>query len=135
MDLDSDAFLEQEYENLNDAILRAILKSKEVQDIISRFKSSGQLSEKAVLNLFLSLDELHQMIEENPVKPDNYKLKPDEKISTLKGLNEKESKSPLKKEDIIDGKLLTLNEILFEKFFQVSFDEAEWMKKARIRFK
>ena len=35
--MDSDAHLDQEYENLNDAILRAILVSKEVQDILIRF--------------------------------------------------------------------------------------------------
>ena len=61
--MDSDAHLDQEYENLNDAILRAILLSKEVQDILVRFKKLGQMNDKAVLNLFLSLDELYQMID------------------------------------------------------------------------
>ena len=67
--MDSDAHLDQEYENLNDAILRAILLSKEVQDILIRFKKQGQMNDKAVLNLFLSLDELYQMIDEKPTNP------------------------------------------------------------------
>jgi hypothetical protein len=132
--MDSDAFLEQEYENLNDAILRAILKSEEVQGIIARFKNSGQLNEKAVLNLFLSLDELHQMINESSPKNDTYKLEPDIKEPSTNNSDEKESKPILKKEDVIDGQLLTLNEVLFEKFFQGSFNENTWMKKARVRF-
>ena len=62
--MDSDAFLDQEYENLNDAILQAIVASTEVKDILARFKKINQMDDKAVLNLFLSLDELYQIIHE-----------------------------------------------------------------------
>ena len=75
--MDSDAHLDQEYENLNDAILRAILLSQEVRDILVQFKKMGQMNDKAVLNLFLSLDELYQMIDENSTNPDTYKLEPE----------------------------------------------------------
>ncbi len=60
----SDDFLDQEYENLNDAILQAIVASKEVQDILAQFKKQNHMDDNAVLNLFLSLDELYQMINE-----------------------------------------------------------------------
>ena len=132
--MDSDAHLDHEYENLNDAILRAILLSKEVQNILVRFKKQGQMNDKAVLNLFLSLDELYQMIDENPKNPGTYKLEP--KISTpaLESSAQKEEKSSLKEATVIDGKLLTFNEVLFEKYYQGKFDQAVWMKKARIRF-
>ena len=33
----------------------------------------------------------------------------------------------------IDGELLTLNETLFENYYQEKFNEKAWLKKARIR--
>ncbi len=126
----SDEFLDQEYESLNDAILQAIVASKEVQDILARFKDQGHMNDKAVLNLFLSLDELHQMIEEKPSGA--YKLEP--RALTSERSQEKEEKSSLKEKDIVDGEVLTLNEVLFEKYYQGKFDQSVWMKRARVRF-
>lgn len=131
--MDSDAYLDQEYENLNDAILRAIVKSKEVQHILVRFKSQGQMNDKSVLNLFLSLDELHQMINEKSPHPDSYKLEP-ETVTTASEISREKEKAALKEENIIDGELLSLNEVLFEKYYQGNFSETDWMKKARVRF-
>ena len=34
----------------------------------------------------------------------------------------------------IDGKILSKNEILFEEYLNLDFDEKHWMKKAKIRF-
>jgi hypothetical protein len=127
--MDSDAFLDQEYENLNDAILQAILLSKDVQDILVRFKKMGQVNDKAVLNLFLSLEELYQMTNENSANPDTYKLEPE----TPEIAKEKEEQPSTKEKTIIDGKLLTSNEVHFENYYQEIFDETDWMKKARIR--
>jgi hypothetical protein len=130
-DMDSDAFLDQEYENLNDAILQAIVASTEVQDILARFKKLNQMDDKAVLNLFLSLDELHQIINEESSGPASYKLEP--KAALEKPIKQEESTSK-KETSLIDGKTLTKNEILFEKFFQDNFNENRWMKKIRVRF-
>ena len=133
--MDSDAFLDQEYENLNDAILQAILLSKDVQDILVRFKKQGQMNDKAVLNLFLSLEELYQMIDENSTTPSPYKMEPETSTpSAESSMSKKEMKSSLKEEIIIDGNLLTSNEVLFEKYYQENFDETDWMKKYRVRF-
>lgn len=129
--MDSDAFLDQEYENLNDAILQAIVKSKDVQDILTRFKKLNQMDDKAVLNLFLSLDELYQMINEKSSDSANYKLEP--RTSSEEPINKEENPSQ-KEASFIDGQTLTKNEILFEKYFQGKFDENNWMKKARVRF-
>jgi hypothetical protein len=130
-DMDSDAFLDQEYENLNDAILQAIVASTEVQDILARFKKLNQIDDKAVLNLFLSLDELYQIIHEESSAPATYKLEP--RSASEKPVKQEESFS--KKEiSLVDGEALTNNEVLFEKFFQVNFNENNWMKKARVRF-
>lgn len=130
--MDSDEFLDQEYENLNDAILQAIVTSKEVQDILAEFKKQNQMDDKAVLNLFLSLTELYQMIDEKSSNPGTYKLEPG--ASTPPPEKPKKEKFSLRKGDMIDGEALTLNEALFEKFYQGKFDEDRWMKKARLRF-
>jgi len=132
--MDSDAFLDQEYENLNDAILQAIVTSKKVQNILSRFKEQNHINDKAVLNLFLGLDELYQMMDENPSKPDTYKLEPGAPKPTLEKPMDNEKRSSSKEENIIDGESLSLNEVLFEKFYQGKFNETAWMKKARVRF-
>jgi hypothetical protein len=131
VNMDSDAFLDQEYENLNDAILQAIVASTEVQDILSRFKKLNQMDEKAVLNLFLSLDELYQLIHEESSDPAAYKLEP--RAASEKPIKEEKSSSE-KETSLIDGEILTNNEVLFEKFFQGNFNEKSWMKKARVRF-
>ena len=131
VDMDSDAFLDQEYENLNDAILKAIVASTEVQDILARFKKLNQMDDKAVLNLFLSLDELHQMINEKSSDPATYKQEPS---AALEKPIKQEEKSPQKETSLIDGETLTNNEVLFEKFFQGKFDENSWMKKALVCF-
>ena len=128
--MDSDDTLDKEYENLNNAILQAIVGSEDVQDVLSRFKNQHQMDDKAVLNLFLSLEELYQMINEKSSGPAEYKLEPS---SHTKPTNKIE-KPVLGEESIIDGEILTFNETLFEKFFQGTFNESKWMKKARIRF-
>lgn len=128
--MDSDDTLDKEYENLNNAILQAIVASEDVQSVLARFKDQHQMDDKTVLNLFLSLEELHQMINEKSSGLAGYKLEP----STHSQATNKTEKPALGEESIIDGEILTLNEVLFEKFFQETFDESKWMKKARIHF-
>ena len=129
--MDSNAFLDQEYENLNDAILHAIVASTEVQDILARFKKLNHMDDKAVLNLFLSLDELYQIIHEESSDPATYKLEP--RVASEKPVKQEVSSSN-KETSFVDGVALTNNEVLFEKFFQGNFNENSWMKKARVRF-
>jgi len=128
--MDSDDSLDKEYENLNNAILQAIIASDDVQNVLARFKNQHQMDDKAVLNLFLSLEELHQMINEKSSGLAGYKLEPSTN-SQAKNITEKPA---LGEESIIDGEILTFNEVLFEKFFQETFNESKWMKKARIHF-
>ena len=131
----SDELFEKEYENLNDAILKAIVSSKDVQKILITLKEREEINDTAVLNLFLSLDELYEMISEKHNKNNScaYKSEPTESNT----LNHKEDvskkvDSPGNNENFIDGKSLTLNEILFENFCQEKFNEEIWKKKARI---
>ena len=128
--MDLDDILDKEYEKLNDAILQAIVASEEVKDVLERFKNKYHMNDKAVLNLFLSLEELYQMTSEEPSGSSNYKLEP-----SASKQSENEIRRPSSEENnIIDGKVLTINEVLFEDFFQEKCNEFEWMKKARIRF-
>ena len=131
----SDELFEKEYENLNDAILQAIVSSTEVQEILIQLKKQKETNDIAVLNLFLSLDELHEMIsEKNNNDSCAYKSEPAE-LNILKHEEDatKQVCSNGKNENFIDGKPLTINEILFENFCQGKFNEETWKKKARIR--
>jgi hypothetical protein len=130
-----DSFFEKDYEKLNDAILKAIVSSKEIQKILVKLKEKEEIDNIAVLNLFLSLDELHEMISEQNNSSISYKLEPVESKQSADKHTETEEKksSPVKNENFIDGKALTLNETLFENFYQEKFNEEAWVKKARIR--
>ena len=130
-----DSFFEKEYENLNDAILKAIVSSKEIQKILVKLKEKEEIDNMAVLNLFLSLDELHEMISDKNKNSISYKLESVEsKQSADKNTEIEEKKSsPVKNGNFIDGKALTLNETLFENFYQGKFNEETWAKKTRIQ--
>ena len=130
-----DSFFEKDYENLNDAILTAIISSKEIQKILVQLKEKEEIDNMAVLNLFLSLDELHEMISEKNNNSISYKLEPMESKQSVDKNTETEEKklSPIKNRNFIDGKALTLNETLFQNFYQGKFNEEAWAKKARIQ--
>ena len=132
--MDSDRFFEKEYENLNDAILQAITGSKDVQNILARLREEENLEHMAVLNLFLSLDELFEMISDKRNSAVAYKLEPVEPQKSQE--EEKTIDRPHSSEqwkNKIDGKILTLNETLFENYCQEKFNEKKWLKKARIQ--
>jgi hypothetical protein len=130
-----DSFFEKEYENLNDAILKAIVSSKEIQKILVKLKEQEEIDNMEVLNLFLSLDELYEMISEKDNNSISYKLEPVEskQSADMDKETKKKTPSPIKSGNIIDGKSLTVNETLFENFYQGRFNEETWVKKARIR--
>ena len=130
-----DSFFEKDYENLNDAILQAIVSSKEIQKILVKLKKKEEIDNMAVLNLFLSLDELYEMVSEKNNNSISYKLEPlESKLSADKNTETEEKKlSSIKNKNFIDGKALTINEILFENFYQRRFNEEVWAKKARIQ--
>ena len=132
--MDSDRLFEKEYEYLNDAILQAITGSKEVQNILVRLKEEESFDHMAVLNLFLSLDELFEMISDKRNSSVAYKLEPVEtqRLQEEEKTIDRPSSSGHWKNKI-DGKLLTLNETLFENYCQGKFNEKVWLKKARIR--
>jgi len=133
--MDSDELFEQDYEDLNDAILKAIISSIEVQEILIKLKDKKEINDTAVLNLFLSLDELYEMISEKMHKSSCvYKSEPEQSITLKQAKDrEKQTASFSKNGNYIDGKALSVNEVLFQNFCQGKFNEDAWKKKARIR--
>lgn len=131
----SEEYFEEDYENLNDAVFKAIVSSKEVQKILAKIKEQDGIDNRAVLNLFLSLDELYEVISEKDNTNSNiYKLEPAESSLPKEKKNKgKRVSSHGKHGSFIDGKSLTLNETLFENYCQGKFNEEAWKKKARIR--
>ena len=131
--MDPDRFFEKEYENLSDAILQAIANSKEEQNILVRLREEENLDHMAVLNLFLSLDELFEMISGKRNSSVAYKLEPVEPQRSQEEETIEKPSSSERWKNKIDGELLTLNETLFENYYQEKFNEKAWLKKARIR--
>ena len=137
-----EGFEDKEFDLLNEAILKAIVSSPDVENVLQYFKSKDLINEMAVVNLILSLEELSGlMFPKKSVKPTqdiNFseekrsinKQKTDNKIvdKTQKITNKKPNNHYL-----VDGNSLSRNEILFEKHYQGSFDEKQWLKKAKIK--
>ncbi len=123
----SDASLDKEYEKLNEAIMKAIITSDEIKDLLQDYQSKDLIQHMAVLNLVLSLEELSEVILSNC---ETYDL---ECVDD----NETSQPTPVKSKDtgkkyFVDGKNLSQNEILFERFCQGKFDEQAWLKKIKV---
>ena len=137
-----DAFQEKEFEQLNDAILKAIVSSRDVEEVLQDFKSKDLINEMAVVNLILSLEELSDlMFSESPDKR-MYMRKPLEENQPVKKQRVKSQvvESTTKKNPyassshyLVDGKVLSRNEILFERYYQGRFNERQWLKRAKIK--
>ncbi len=122
-----DSHLDKAYEKLNKAIMNAIVSSDEVKTVLADFQEKDMISNLSVLNLILSLEELSELVftdDSSDMEP------PSEELASKAPENSEEitAPNPFK----IDGRNLTPNEILFERFFQGKFDDSEWLKKARI---
>ena len=137
-----DAFQDKEFEQLNDAILKAILSSRDVEKVLQDFKSKDLINEMAVVNLILSLEELSGLM---------FSESQDTRMSTLEPMEENKSVKKQSIEDqivegakkktsytssshyLVDGKTLSRNEILFERYYQGRFNENQWLKRAKIK--
>ena len=126
-----DSSLDKEYERLNDAIMKAIVSSKDVEKVLQDFNGKKMINDLAVLNLILSLEELYDLVFSNPETQSEFSLEPMEGSSSM---DEPEPKqTPTKPGCIVDGENLTPNEILFEKYLQRNFDEKDWLRKVGIK--
>ena len=137
-----DEFQDNEFEQLNDAILKAIISSRDVEKVLQEFKSKKLINEMAVVNLILSLEELSGlMFSESPAKPmktlesseQSQSEKKELPKNQLPEITEKKTSSESSSHYLVDGKLLNRNEILFERYYQGRFNEKQWLKHAKIR--
>ena len=53
-----EAFEDKEFDLLNEAILKAIVSSPDVENVLQHFKSKDLINEMAVVNLILNLEDL-----------------------------------------------------------------------------
>jgi len=127
-----DAFQDKEFEQLNEAILKAIVSSREVEEVLQDFKSKDLINEMAVVNLILSLDELSDLIFSKPSAKDLYKLEPAMGKQQASDSENKPASAP-RKNHLVDGKNLSRNEILFERYYQGKFNEKQWLKRVKIK--
>ncbi len=134
-----EGFQDKEFDLLNEAILKAIVSSPDVENVLQYFKSKDLINEMAVVNLILSLEELSGlMFSEGTDKSTQAIDSPSEnrlqKIKNpLVGNTQKEIPRKPNNHYLVDGKLLNRNEILFEKHFQGRFNEKQWLKRAKIK--
>ena len=134
-----EGFQDKEFDLLNEEILKAIVSSPDVENVLQYFKSKDLINEMAVVNLILSLKELSGlMFPEGTDKSTQAIDSPSEnrlqKIKNpLVGNTQKEIPRKPNNHYLVDGKLLNRNEILFEKHFQGRFNEKQWLKRAKIK--
>ncbi|MCH7623232.1 MAG: hypothetical protein IIB46_04035 [Nitrospinae bacterium] len=124
-----DSHLDEAYEHLNKAIMKAIVSSEDVRNVLTGFKEKDMINHLSVLNLILSLEELSDMVFADEDSSDYESVIEDLGTEKPGKSSEMEATNPFK----IDGQNLTPNEILFEKFFQKKFSAQEWLKKAKIK--
>ena len=90
------------------------------------------ITESAVFNLLLSLEELDDYVNPKPFSEKIYKLEPNGEPPKPKTVlefgfaNKEETQA-------IDGEQLSGKEHLFEDYCNSDFDEKNWLKKARIK--
>ena len=137
-----EGFQDKEFDLLNEAILKAIVASPDVGNVLQHFKSKDLINEMAVVNLILSLEELSDlMFTETTKKPaqtiDSSTENPPTNKQEVKNKQIDNTKNKISQKlnnhYLVDGKLLNRNEILFEKHYQGKFDEKQWLKRAKIK--
>jgi hypothetical protein len=131
--MDSDESYQDEiYEKLSAAIMNSITSSKDVKELLKELGSNGLITESAVFNLLLSLEELDDYVNPKPFSEKIYKLEPSGEPPKPKTIlefgfaNKEETQS-------VDGKTLSNKEQIFEDYCSSDFDEQDWLKKARIK--
>jgi hypothetical protein len=133
MDTDN-SHLDPIYERFNQAIMSAIVNSREVKDLLKEIGDQGYINESSVFNLFLSLEELDEYINSKP--PNSNPTLPH---GLLEGLQNGEAdpdaipKPGGVAPSRIDGRRLTDAEAQFLEYCARHFDEQQWLKKARLK--
>ena len=137
-----DGFEDREFDQLNEAVLKAILSSKDVEKVLRDFKSKDLINEMAVVNLILSLEDLSSLIFSESAEKSNHAfdtlnqkqpLRSDKIENKTIGSKKNQVSYSLNSYDLVDGKNLSHNEILFEKYYQERFNEQQWLQQSKIK--
>lgn len=122
-----DNFQVKVYEALRNAIFEAIHDSKNVKSLIKIIQDHQMLDD---LYGYMESLEIRQLIESMAFEPSEPKLIAEGEMPV-----ESENSNTTSSEDkqFIDGRVVSVNEKLFEEFFQSAFNEEGWLKKLKIR--
>ncbi|MCH8312042.1 MAG: hypothetical protein IID17_03560 [Nitrospinae bacterium] len=118
-------------------INRAIIGSPEVKSCIKILKDLDLLEHVEDYNLVLDVQALIKLIKKDDKKgimPSSEDIKVKKKPLDIRSKKADAAKQTQDPTPTIDGKELTVNEILFQKHLERNFDESHWLKKAGIRF-
>ena len=137
-----EGFQDNEFDLLNESILKAIVASPDVENVLRHFKSNDLINEMAVVNLILSLEELSNLMFPETTNTPTQVVDSSTKNSLINKqkmgnqlTDNTQSKTSHKSNNhyLVDGKLLSRNEILFERYYQGMFNEKQWLKRAKIK--
>ena len=128
----NESYQDEIYEKLSAAIMNAITSSKDVKELLKELGSQGLITESAVFNLLLSLQELDDYVNPKPFSENIYKLEPSGEPPKPKTVLEFGYASKEETQSI-DGQKLSEKEKLFEEYCRSVFDEKDWLKKARLK--
>ena len=116
-------------------INRAILTSKEVKSSIKILRDLDLLDHLSDYNLVLDVNALVDLIQRNEtVRESNDRRAGDSPSSQDAPAENPGAKDEAKPLDLVDGKPLSPNEIMFQRHMEKNFDQSLWMKQAGIRF-
>ncbi len=118
-------------------INRAIIGSLEVKSCIKILKDLDLLDHVEDYNLVLDVQALIKLIQNDNKKGVGASKEEiqDKQPASNMGPEKADSQKPAEESmQMIDGKQLSENEVLFQKHLERNFDESNWLKKAGIRF-
>ena len=128
----NESYQDEIYEKLSAAIMNSITSSKDVKELLKELGTNGLITESAVFNLLLSLEELDDYVNPKPFSEKIYKLEPNGEPPKPKTIlefgfaNKEEAQAS-------DLQQTSSNEQQFEDYCNSDFDQKDWLKKARIK--
>lgn len=116
-------------------INRAILTSKEVKSSIKILRDLDLLDHLSDYNLVLDVNALVDLIQRNETMRESKERRATDKLNP----EDTSAENPVAMDDakpmeLVDGKELSANEIMFQKHMEKNFNQSQWMKQAGIRF-
>lgn len=113
---------DREMEALSKAIVEAILGSNDVQRALKKVESIELSSNNSIMVFVVKLDSLSE-VKEKLEKGTLREIKPPAKKKACKKTEKKE---------VIDGKILSLNEEKFLNYLSQNFDQEIWLKRLKL---